>query len=91
MEIYVLCLVLFLVMVLGLSIGLLRGRRVKGSCGGVTGESCACSKENANDRLAQMKRDPNRRINSDNMTEVEKMDRGFTHGTYNIYGRDVDF
>ncbi len=38
-----------------------------------------------------MKKDPNRRIDSDNMTEVEKMDRGFTHGTYNINGRDVDF
>jgi len=25
------------------------------------------------------------------MTEVEKMDAGFTHGTYNINGRDVDF
>ena len=57
MEIYVLCLVLFLVMVLVLSIGP-RGPRVKGSCGGVTGGSCACSKENANDRLAQMKKDP---------------------------------
>ena len=91
MEIFILCLVLFLVMVLGLSLGLLRGRRVKGSCGGVTGESCACSKESANDQLTQMKRDPNRRINSDNMSEIEKMDRGFTHGTYNINGRDVDF
>jgi len=25
------------------------------------------------------------------MTEIEKMDQGFTHGTYNINGRDVDF
>tara|TARA_A100001015_G_C14704541_1_gene599626 strand:- start:171 stop:395 length:225 start_codon:yes stop_codon:yes gene_type:complete len=74
-----------------MAIGLLKGRRVKGSCGGVTGESCVCSKENVNDRLAQIKKDPNRRIDSDNMTEVEKMDRGFTHGTYNINGRDVDF
>ena len=38
-----------------------------------------------------MKKDPNRRINSDKMTDVEKMDAGFTHGTYNINGRDVDF
>ena len=74
-----------------MSIGLLKGLRVKGSCGGVTGESCACSKESANDQLTQMKRDPKRRINSDNMSEIEKMDRGFTHGTYNINGRDVDF
>ena len=91
METFLLCLVILLITVLAMSIGLLKGRRVKGSCGGVSGESCACSKENANDRLQQMKRDPNRRIDSDNMTEVEKMDQGFTHGTYNINGRDVDF
>ena len=78
-------------MVLGLSLGLLRGRPVKGSCGGVTGESCACSKENANDQLEQMRKDPNKRINSDKMTDVQKMDAGFSHGTYNINGRDVDF
>jgi hypothetical protein len=90
-ETFLICLVFLLVIVAGMSIGLLRGRRVKGSCGGVTRESCACSKENANDRLTQMKRDPNRRIDSDNMSEIEKMDRGFTHGTYNINGRDVDF
>jgi hypothetical protein len=48
-------------------------------------------KDPAQDRLTQMKKDPNRRIDSDNMTEVEKMDAGFTHGTYNINGRDVDF
>jgi hypothetical protein len=90
-ETFLICLVFLLVIVAGMSIGLLRGRRVKGSCGGVTGESCACLKENANDRLTQMKRDPNRRIDSDNMSEIEKMDRGFTHGTYNINGRDVDF
>ena len=91
METFLLCLVILLVIVAAMSIGLLKGRRVKGSCGGVTGESCACSKESANDRLTQMKRDPNRRIDSDNMSEIEKMDRGFTHGTYNINGRDVDF
>ena len=83
--------VLFLLIMAGMSIGLLKGRRVKGSCGGVSGESCACSKENANDQLAQMRKDPNKRINSDKMTDVEKMDAGFTHGTYNINGRDVDF
>ena len=53
--------------------------------------TCACLKENANDPLAQMKKDPTCRINSDKMTDVEKMDAGFTHGTYNINGRDVDF
>ena len=91
METFLLCLVILLITVLAMSIGLLKGRRVKGSCGGVSGECSVCGKDNAEDRLQQMKRDPNRRIDSDNMTEVEKMDRGFTHGTYNINGRDVDF
>ena len=38
-----------------------------------------------------MKKDPNRRIDSENMSEIEKMDQGFSNGTYNINGRDVDF
>ncbi len=91
METFLICLVILLFIVAGMSIGLLKGRRVKGSCGGVSGECSVCGKDNAKDRLTQMKKDPNRRINSDNMTEVEKMDAGFTHGTYNINGRDVDF
>jgi hypothetical protein len=91
MEIFLICLVFLLVIIAIMSIGLLRGRRVKGSCGGATGVCSVCGKDNANDRLTQMKKDPNRRVDSDNMTEVEKMDAGFTHGTYNINGRDVDF
>jgi hypothetical protein len=93
MEIFLLCLVFLLVIMAGMSIGLLRGRRVKGSCGGATGVCSVCGEDNAKkpSRLDQMKKDPNRRIDSDNMTEVEKMDAGFTHGTYNINGRDVDF
>lgn len=91
METFLICLVILLVTVAGMSIGLLKGRRVKGSCGGVSGESCACSKKNANDPLEQMRKDPNKRINSDKMTDVQKMDAGFSHGTYNINGRDVDF
>ena len=90
-ETFVLCLVFLLVIVAAMSIGLLKGRRVKGSCGGASGVCSVCGKDPAQDRLAQMKKDPNRRIDSDNMTEVEKMDAGFTHGTYNINGRDVDF
>ena len=77
--------------VAGMSIGLLKGRRVKGSCGGVSGVCSVCGKDNANDQLTQMRKDPNKRINSDKMTDVQKMDAGFTHGTYNINGRDVDF
>ena len=91
LEVFALCLVLFMVITAIMAIGLLRGRRVSGSCGGATGVCSVCGKDNAEDRLQQMKRDPNRRIDSDNMTEVEKMDAGFTHGTYNINGRDVDF
>ena len=91
METFIICLVFLLAIMAGMSIGLLKGRRVSGSCGGATGVCSVCGKDNAKDRLAQMKKDPNRRIDSDNMTEVEKMDAGFTHGTYNINGRDVDF
>jgi hypothetical protein len=91
METFIICLVFLLVIIALMSIGLLRGRRVSGSCGGATGVCSVCGKDNANDRLTQIKKDPNRRVDSDNMTEVEKMDAGFTHGTYNINGRDVDF
>ena len=92
-ETFVLCLVILLCIVAAMSIGLLRGLRVKGSCGGATGVCSVCGKDNAKkpSRLEQMKKDPNRRIDSDDMTETEKMDAGFTHGTYNINGRDVDF
>ena len=93
METFIICLVFLLVIMAGMSIGLLRGRRVKGSCGGATGVCSVCGNDNAKkpSRLEQIKKDPNRRVDSDNMTEVEKMDAGFTHGTYNINGRDVDF
>ena len=91
MEIFLICLVFFLAITAIMAIGLLRGRRVSGSCGGASGVCSVCGKDNAEDRLQQMKQDPNRRIDSDNMTEIEKMDQGFTHGTYNINGRDVDF
>jgi hypothetical protein len=91
MEIFLICLVFFLIIVAAMSIGLLRGRRVSGSCGGATGVCSVCGKDSVEDRLAQMKKDPNRRINSENMSEIEKMDQGFSNGTYNINGRDVDF
>jgi len=34
---------------------------------------------------------PWKRINSDKMTDVEKMDKGFNGKTYSINGIDVDF
>ena len=93
MEIFLICLVFFLIITAMMSIGLLKGLRVKGSCGGVSGVCSVCGKDNAKkpSRLDQIKKDPNRRVDSDNMTEIEKMDAGFTYGTYNINGRDVDF
>ncbi len=47
METFLLCLVFLLVTVAAMSIGLLKGLRVKGSCGGVTGECTVCGKNNA--------------------------------------------
>ena len=38
-----------------------------------------------------MKENPHKRIDSDGMTDKEKMDKGFSNGTYNINGKDVDF
>tara|TARA_B100001248_G_scaffold86907_1_gene63655 strand:+ start:1271 stop:1459 length:189 start_codon:yes stop_codon:yes gene_type:complete len=39
----------------------------------------------------QKKFNPWKRINSDNMTDKEKMDKGFNGKTYSINGIDVDF
>ena len=42
-------------------------------------------------RLEQMKKIPYRRVDSDNMTEIEKMDQGFNGKTFTINGIEVDF
>ena len=42
-------------------------------------------------RLEQMKKNPYRRVDSDNMTEIEKMDQGFNGKTFTINGIEVDF
>ena len=42
-------------------------------------------------RLEQMKKNPYRRVDSDNMTEIEKMDQGFNGKTFSINGIDIDF
>ena len=39
----------------------------------------------------QKKFNPWKRINSENMTDKEKMDKGFNGRTYSINGIDVDF
>ena len=42
-------------------------------------------------RLEQMKKDKIKRVDSDKMTDIEKMDKGFNGNTYSINGKDVDF
>ena len=42
-------------------------------------------------RIEQIKKDKNKRVDSDNMTDIEKMDQGFNGKTYSINGKDVDF
>jgi hypothetical protein len=42
-------------------------------------------------RLEQIKKNPYRRVDSDNMTEIEKMDKGFNGKTFSINGMDIDF
>jgi hypothetical protein len=48
-------LITFLVLgiaVLGMSVGLLRGKRIRGSCGGLNNEACVCDKPCARKRRA---------------------------------------
>lgn len=52
METFIICLVFLLVIMAAMSIGLLKGRRVKGSCGGVTGECSVCGNENVENKTA---------------------------------------
>ena len=42
-------------------------------------------------RLDQMKRNPYKRVDSKNMTDIEKMDKGFNGKTFSINGIDIDF
>ena len=42
-------------------------------------------------RLEQMKKNPYKRVDSENMSDIEKMDKGFNGKTYSINGMDVDF
>ena len=80
MEIYVICLVLFLLIMAGMSIGLLRGRRVKGSCGGVSGECSVCGKDDAEKKTPIIKGE-------------EKLNRPepTRYNTWESEGREVDF
>ena len=42
-------------------------------------------------RLEQMKKNLYKRVDSENMTEIEKMDKGFNGKTFSINGMDIDF
>ena len=42
-------------------------------------------------RLEQMKKNPYKRVDSENMTDIEKMDRGFNGKTFSINGIEIDF
>ena len=42
-------------------------------------------------RMEQMKKNPYRRVDSENMTELEKMEQGFNGNTYTVNGIEVDF
>ena len=47
--------------------------------------------QSAEEELKQKKFNPWIRINSEKMTDIEKMDKGFNGKTYSINGIDVDF
>jgi hypothetical protein len=42
-------------------------------------------------RMEQMKKNPCRRVDSENMTELEKIDQGFNGNSYTVNGIEVDF
>ena len=42
-------------------------------------------------RLEQMKKNPYKRVDSENMTDIEKMDLGFNGKTFTFNGIEIDF
>ena len=42
-------------------------------------------------RFEQMKKNPYKRVDSENMTDIEKMDQGFNGKTFTINGIEIDF
>jgi len=47
--------------------------------------------EKKESRLEQMKKNPYKRVDSENMTDVEKMDKDFNRKTFVINGIEIDF
>ena len=50
-----------------------------------------CISEKKDTRLEQMKKNPYKRVDSENMTDIEKMDQGFNGKTFTINGIEIDF
>ena len=42
-------------------------------------------------RLEEVRKNPYKRVDSDKMTDIEKMNKGFNGKTYSVSGLDVDF
>ena len=42
-------------------------------------------------RHEEVRKNPNKRVDSDKMTDIEKMNKGFNGKTYSVNGLDVDF
>ena len=42
-------------------------------------------------RLEEVRKNPYKRVDSDKMTDIEKMDKGFDGKTYSVNGIDIDF
>ena len=42
-------------------------------------------------RLEQMKKNPYKRVDSENMTDIEKMDQGFNGKTFTVNSIEIDF
>ena len=42
-------------------------------------------------RLEEVRKNPYKRVDSDKMTDIEKINKGFNGKTYSVNGLDVDF
>ena len=42
-------------------------------------------------RLEEVRKNPYKRVDSDKMTDIEKMDKGFNGKPYSVNGLDIDF
>ena len=42
-------------------------------------------------RLEEVRKNPYKRVDSDKMTDIEKMNKGFDGKTYSVNGLDIDF